>query len=65
MKRNRVILSSSILSTLFMGALAYAFSEIKKISKNESRLDSIEKIQDKVEKQIDDIHWHLIRRKKK
>lgn len=63
MKRNKIILSSSILSTLFMGALAYAFTEIQKVGKNEKRIETIEHTQDNIEKKIDDIHWYLIRSK--
>ena len=62
--RNRVILSSGIATTLFVGVLGWAFAEIQKISSHEVKIIHLEKTQNKIEKQIDDMHWFFIRENK-
>ena len=62
--RNRVILSSGIATTLFIGALGWAIAEIQKISTHEVKIIHLERTQGKVERQIDEMHWFFIRENK-
>ena len=59
--KTRIVLSSGILTTMFLGAVSWAFTEVKKVRPIEVKIHYIEKTQDKIERQIDDIHKLLIR----
>lgn len=69
MGKSRIVVSSGILTTMLMGLAGFVYGEIKKISGIEIKQNSlikeqanIRQKQGQMSKQIDEIHWHLIRR---
>lgn len=63
--RGRLIISGGILATMASGLFGWAATEIKKIPVLEEKVKNIEGVNDSIEKKVDEIHWYLIRRKKK
>lgn len=64
----RKTLAASILTVMLTGLMAWAGNEIKtavKVSRENSiKIEYQEKTLDKIERQVNDIHWALIKRAK-
>lgn len=68
-RRTRIILSSSILTTMFLGFLGWATASILKVPIIEEKISSLESSQKdtkldikETKSMIREIHWHLIKK---
>lgn len=60
--KKKVVASGTIIVSSLTALLTWAGNEVKKIPVIEERVNSMSKTQDKIEKKIDAIYEHLIKR---
>jgi len=60
----RIIISSGILTTMFMGLCGFVYGELKRIPLIENKQYEYDRKQVSIEQKINEIHWYLIRDKR-